>query len=355
MRENTLASISDYRQSINRGLIAHLMVVTHFIQKTTMDTLMEGGRYSKLSLAYERYISLLAEEDLSPGELATILGISKQACSKSIKELEASGLVVRRKNPEDSRSSLLSLTAEGRQLLQDGIAITSGIYQQFAAQVGIERMQQLVEIQEKLCSGFNIEWRISPRLESETALANVAGPIGFNLLLPKLNTYFRQVLLASLTDKGFTGLKPSLGQVLGLISREDRRIQYIASVTGISKQAVAALAADLEREGYITRAPDPGDRRQVILSLSPLGGKLLSESVLGIQSLDASIRGMLSKKEYQLLEDTFAAIYLQVAEHYDTANVLPARIQQLSEYLLAELGVSGVRSLTRHLMTITRG
>jgi DNA-binding MarR family transcriptional regulator len=352
MKAFTDANISEYQRSLYRGLIAHLMVVTHFAQKTTVDRLLEGERYSKSSLAYEGSIAALAGTDHSPGELAIKLGISKQACSKSIKALEAQGLVARRKNPGDSRSSLLSLTDDGRRLLQDRAEATAQIYQQFSAQVGAERMQQLIGVLEKVCRELDVEL---PSYPAPAPVKAAVRPTPLNVLLPTLDKHFRQTLFMSLSDLGFRGLRPSFGQVLGLISREGRRIQYIASVIGISKQAVAAIAADLERAAYITREPDPDDKRQIILRLSPLGAQLLSESVTSVRSLEATIAGMLSEAEYQLLDDTLASLYLQVAEHYDTANVLPAKIQQLSEYLLAELGVAGVRSLTQHLMTITRG
>jgi DNA-binding MarR family transcriptional regulator len=355
MKILTDANISEYQRSLYRGLIPHLMVITHFVQKRTMEKLAEGQRYDKLNLAYAGYISALAEGDFSPGELATKLGISKQACSKSIKELAARGLVARRKNPGDSRSSLLSLTDHGRRLILDGGEVAAEIYRQFADQVGVERMQQLVEVLETLCRALEIEPPNDPALASAHAGTAGVRPTRLSMLLPKLNTYFRRSLLTSLSGLGFRGLKPSFGQVLGMISREGRRIQYIASVTGVSKQAVAVTAADLEHAGYITREPDPDDRRQVILRLSPSGTQLLSESVAGVAALDASIRRMLSDEEYRLLDDTLAEIYLEVAEHYDTANVLPAKIQKISNYLLAELGVDGVRSLTQHLITITRG
>ena len=142
---------------------------------------------------------------------------------------------------------------------------------------------------------------------------------------------------------------------MGLLNREERKIQYIASVIGVSKQAIAATAAELEQAGYITREPDPGDKRQVILCLTPRGRRLLNESVASVRSLEASMKDLLSDDEYRLMDDTLAAMYLQVAEHYDTASVLPAKMQKISEYLLAELGVAGVRLLTKHLVTMTRG
>lgn len=346
--------ISEYSGAFYQGPIAHLMVVTHFVQKVTLEKLAEGQRDGKLNLAYEVYISLLAEENYPPGELAAKLGISKQACSKIIKELETLGLIERRKNPQDSRSSLLSLTDKGRQLLQDSIKASNEIYRRFATEVDGDRLQQLVEILEKLRSSLGIELTSCREPGQETRIEGER-PKSLNLLLPGLVDYFKQTLLVDLSDKGFAGLKSSFGQVLGLLNREERRIQYIASVIGVSKQAIAVTAADLEQAGYITRATDPGDKRQIILRLTPLGKQLLNESVASVRSLEASIEQLLHDHEYRVMDDTLAVMYLQVAEHYDAASVLPAKIQQISEHLLAELGVTGARSLAQHLMTITRG
>ncbi len=348
------ANSSDHRGSFHRGLIAHLIVVTHFVQKVTLDKLVAGRGYAKLSLAYYGYILLLAEADHQPGELAAKLGISKQACSKSVRELEAIELIARRGNPEDSRSSLLSLSARGRQLLQDGIEVTAETYQQFAVDVDAKRTRQLIELLEELCRDQGID------LTGFSALDAAGKPVAdsrvrLSLLMFRLTASFRQALFDALNAREFKGLKPSYGQVLGLLHSEERRIQYIASIIGVSKQAIAATALDLEQAGYITRHQDQDDRRQIVLSLSPLGRRLLSESVASVRVLEASIRQRLGDANYRLLDDTLSAMYLQVAEHHDRSNVLPARIQQLSEQLLAELGTAGVRSLARHLMTITRG
>lgn len=353
---NTLidAGIGEYRGGFYQGPIAHLMVVAHFVQKSTMDKLTAGQPCEKWNLAHEGYLSLLADEDHSPGELAERLGIRKQACSKTLKQLEALGLVARRKNPGDSRSSLMSLTDKGLQLRQDSIRASNEIYRHFATDVDAERMQQLVEILAGLRAklGIELERRGAPEPGPRNACDRSKS---LNLLLPGLVSHFRQALMTSLSDKGFEDLKFSFSPILGLLNHEERKIQYIASVIGVSKQAIASTAADLEGAGYITRKPDPFDKRQIVLSLTSRGRDLLKESVVSVRSLEASVKDLLSDDEFQLMDDTLATLYLQVAEHYDTASVLPAKIQQISEQLLAELGVAGVRVLTRHLMTITGG
>lgn len=337
------------------GLFVHMMAVTHYVQKNTLDKLTASRKYEKLSLVYEAYISRLAERDYSPGELAAVLGISRQACSKSIKELETLGLITRRKNPEDSRSSLLSLTGKGRALLRDGIEAVNEIEAQFAEKVGSKTLQRLVSILEKLCQNLQIEIPAYQVFDLSGVDKVESRPKRLILLLPKLTDHFRQTLFESLSDKGFKGLKSNFGQVMGLISQEGVRIQYIASVIGVSKQAIAATAAELEQQGYITREPDPDDRRQITLGLSPLGQRLLTEAVASVRSLEVTIENLLSTEEFLFLESSVSALCFQVADYYDQASALPARIKRLSDSLLTELGTTGAHALAQRLITITRG
>jgi len=55
---------------------------------------------------------------LSPSELAERERIKRPTATRILRHLEAAGLVVRVRDPEDGRSSILSVTAEGRVLLR---------------------------------------------------------------------------------------------------------------------------------------------------------------------------------------------------------------------------------------------
>jgi DNA-binding MarR family transcriptional regulator len=55
---------------------------------------------------------------LSPSELAEIERIKRPTATRVVRHLEVAGLVERVKDPEDGRSSILSVTGEGRALLR---------------------------------------------------------------------------------------------------------------------------------------------------------------------------------------------------------------------------------------------
>lgn len=59
--------------------------------------------------------------------------------------------------------------------------------------------------------------------------------------------------------------------VLRHLGGEPRRASQIAGLCGVSKQAVSQQINHLEQHGYIASAPDPGDQRARLLSLTDKG------------------------------------------------------------------------------------
>lgn len=51
----------------------------------------------------------------------------------------------------------------------------------------------------------------------------------------------------------------------------------LARLEQVSPQAMGATLAGLEESGLLGRQPDPGDGRRIVLSLSPLGKRVLAE------------------------------------------------------------------------------
>jgi DNA-binding MarR family transcriptional regulator len=72
-----------------------------------------------LSRAHHRVLYVVARQpDISIGALIEILGISKQALNRPLNQLQQRKLVTARRSPEQHRSKLLQLTAEGRRVEQ---------------------------------------------------------------------------------------------------------------------------------------------------------------------------------------------------------------------------------------------
>src|SRR5215210_5183089 len=91
-------------------------------------------------------------------------------------------------------------------------------------------------------------------------------------LLMEVKTAAVQKLFARLRERGFEHVREGHGCVFGFIDIENgSRLTDLAERAGLTKQAVGEAVTELERLGYLTRVPDPHDRRAKIIKLTERG------------------------------------------------------------------------------------
>jgi DNA-binding MarR family transcriptional regulator len=67
-------------------------------------------------------------------------------------------------------------------------------------------------------------------------------------------------------------LRGSQFKVLSMVPRDGgRRLTDLATVAGMTKQAMGEFVADLAERGFVTVEPDPSDRRARLVSLTEAG------------------------------------------------------------------------------------
>ncbi len=88
---------------------------------------------------------LLATRDraTSGGEIATLMGMTKQAASKLVDTMVAAGLVVRRAHATDARKLEVALSAKGRRVLEVVESIYAELEAEWAEVIGRERVEAL--------------------------------------------------------------------------------------------------------------------------------------------------------------------------------------------------------------------
>lgn len=91
-----------------------------------------------------------------------------------------------------------------------------------------------------------------------------------------------QLALQRLLDEGYSGLSPSFFVVLRFLRRhpEGARISRLAEWAGLTQQSAGYLVDQMERGGYLSRYPDPGDRRAQIIQTTDKG-RAATEVVIG--------------------------------------------------------------------------
>ena len=95
-------------------------------------------------------------------------------------------------------------------------------------------------------------------------------------------------------------------------------VSDLAAGERVRPQSMASTVAALLAVGLVSRAPDPGDRRRVLIALTPAGREALAVDRRRREGwLADAIRGDLSPKEQRALADA-AVLLARIAESGDT-------------------------------------
>ena len=84
----------------------------------------------RLGLTYPQYLVLMAlgeAEDLTVSEIGARVFLESNTLTPLLKRLEAAGHLVRRRDAADERQVRVSLTDQGRRLLQDACGVTQSL------------------------------------------------------------------------------------------------------------------------------------------------------------------------------------------------------------------------------------
>jgi DNA-binding MarR family transcriptional regulator len=118
---------------------------------------MSADGYRDVRLADGLVFQQLLPGALTIGALARNLGISQQAASKSVVDLERRGYVQRRTHASDRRARLVSLTRRGRAAVKSARRHRAALDDELADRLGSGRVRKarklLVEVPEALDAG----------------------------------------------------------------------------------------------------------------------------------------------------------------------------------------------------------
>ncbi len=116
-------------------LLKHAQLRFHEIQRQALTPLGLDGRLLAV---------LIAAEHGGPCHqlrLAEILGIDRTTMVDLVDQLESSGFVRRRPDPDDRRARLVELTSRGRNTLAAGLAASDEVEQQFLGALADDERQ----------------------------------------------------------------------------------------------------------------------------------------------------------------------------------------------------------------------
>jgi DNA-binding MarR family transcriptional regulator len=329
-----------YRDNFAR----HLLGLTRHLQSQTMHILLAEFGHEGLRLNFEPYIALLGDTGSRLSDIADTLGVSRQSANQTANVIEAAGYAMRVPDPCDGRARRLILTTAGQQLRRDGIAVASGLQAEISKLVATSEFVGSVDT----LAGLNLALKLPmPAASAETPLRGVelAG------LLPRLAGYIEYRLMTLTAEKGHPGLRLSFGQVLTLIGPQGGSIQRIANIQEVSKQAISAIARELQELDYIRRELDPEDARQLLLKLTPRGETLIADSVASVDTLGKEFSRLLGAQRFKTLCRTLETCYRALGLEDDIFTRPDSlNVSVLARQLRSQLGAAGAKQLAQLLV-----
>jgi DNA-binding MarR family transcriptional regulator len=123
----------------------------------------------------------------------------------------------------------------------------------------------------------------------------------------------QQRMLERLHSEGFTDFDPAYLTVARYPGPQGERPSELAARLHISKQALNHLLGQLEQRGYLSRDPDPDDRRSKRISLTPRGVEVVAV-------IRAAVTEMEEKWAQELGPERFEQLRTLLQDLHDSAR-----------------------------------
>lgn len=281
--------------------IRHLTAIARHAEIETMTRLEKRG-YRKLSMSYGGPIMLLRLRPQRLTDLANNLGISKQLCLQTLRQLEKTGLIERTDDPQDRRAKRLALSARGERLTADAFRELADVQREYAALIGDDTIAHL----ERTVARCVMHLRV-PGSEALQNLENTGASL--TSMLGALTRELHQRLMTLNADYGHRDLQMSFAQVLTNVDLHGTSVSAIAAQNGVTPQAISRIAKELEELGYVKRRSSDSDGRARILYFTPHGLELLIDSVGAMDTIEAELAMALGQSDWRRMTAGIRALY----------------------------------------------
>ena len=110
----------------------------------SMDHLSKDGFFD-MKMGYMAFLMNISSDGITNNDLAKKIRVTKQAMSKTLKELENLDLVELKPNPNDARSSLILLTEYGMKTVIHCRQKVSGLTEVYKKTIGAKKYKEMLE------------------------------------------------------------------------------------------------------------------------------------------------------------------------------------------------------------------
>jgi len=133
-------------------------------------------------------------------------------------------------------------------------------------------------------------------------------PTNLAVLMREAFVALNDVVIARLTERGHAEVRSAHGAVFQYLDDTGTTVSVLANRAQMTKQAMAELVRHLETHGYVTRVPDPDDRRAKLVTPTARGHEVITIAQELVPELEGRVSRVLGADRMQALRDDLEAI-----------------------------------------------
>lgn len=133
-------------------------------------------------------------------------------------------------------------------------------------------------------------------------------PTNLAVLMREAFVALNDVVIARLTERGHAEVRSAHGAVFQYLDDTGTTVSALAERARMTKQAMAELVRHLETHGYVTRIPDPDDRRAKLVTPTARGHEVIAIAQELVPELEGRVSTVLGADRMQSLRHDLEAI-----------------------------------------------
>jgi DNA-binding MarR family transcriptional regulator len=133
-------------------------------------------------------------------------------------------------------------------------------------------------------------------------------PTNLAVLMRDAFIALNDLVIARLSERGHAEVRTAHGAVFQYLDDAGTRVSVLAERAQMTKQAMAELVGYLEGHGYLTRFPDPADRRAKLVLPTARGREVISIAQELVPELEARVSSLLGADRVAALRSDLEAI-----------------------------------------------
>ena len=115
-------------------------------------------------------------------------------------------------------------------------------------------------------------------------------------------------VMEALAASGADDITLAQSRLLQRLDPRGIRLTELAEQARVTKQTAGELVDQLERTGYVVRAPDPSDARARLVTLSDKGVALCETAAAEVARVENQWREFLGDRKFQQMRDALLAL-----------------------------------------------